>query len=56
MGPQVLDRPLYYRCILHLVHRPSVSGIHVFLGRIAAIGVSLKVGSLKVGALTWVSY
>ena len=46
MGPQVLDDSLYYNCILHLVRRPSLSGIHVFLGRIAAVGVSFKVGVL----------
>ena len=46
MGPQVLDDSLYYHCILFLVRRPSLSGIHVFLVRIAAIGVSFKVGVL----------
>jgi len=44
IGPQVLDDSLYYHCILHLVGRPFLSGIHVFLGRITAIGVRFKVG------------
>jgi ribosomal-protein-alanine N-acetyltransferase len=46
MGPQGLDDSLYYHCILHLVRRLSLSGIHVFLGRVAAIGVGFKVGVL----------
>jgi len=44
MGPQVVDDFLYYHCILHLVRRPSLSGIRVFLGRMAPIGVSFKSG------------
>ena len=46
MGPQVLDDFLHYHCILHLVGRLFLSGIHVFLDRITAIGVSFKVGVL----------
>jgi hypothetical protein len=44
MGPQVVDESLYYHCIVHLMRRPSLNGIHVFLGRVAAIGVGFKVG------------
>jgi len=60
MGPQVLDDFLHYHCILHLFGRPFLSGIHVFLDTITAIGVRFKVGVLLSpalnGATEWARY